>query len=55
MAGAKNHDYHILPPAITPLLGAVSAFVMAIGAVSWMHPDSMPAHGGAIFNDFLDP
>jgi len=37
MAGAKNHDYHILPPAITPLMGAVSALVMAAGAVMWMH------------------
>jgi len=49
MSGAKNHDYHILPPAITPLMGAMSALVMAVGAVSWMHPDSMPAHGGIIF------
>src|SRR5690606_24951249 len=23
--------------------------VMAFGAVSWMHPDSMPAHGGTVF------
>ena len=49
MSGAKNHDYHILPPAITPLMGAMSALVMAFGAVSWMHPDSMPAHGGIVF------
>ena len=25
MAGAKNHDYHILPPSIWPLIGAFSA------------------------------
>ena len=49
MSGAKNHDYHILPPAITPLMGAMSALVMAVGAVSWLHPDAMPAHGGVIF------
>ncbi|MBT2187233.1 cytochrome c oxidase subunit 3 [Sphingobium nicotianae] len=49
MSGAKNHDYHILPPAITPFIGAMSALIMAVGAVSWMHPDSMPSHGGAIF------
>jgi len=49
MSGAKNHDYHILPPAITPLMGSISALIMAVGAVSWMHPDSMPAHGGTIF------
>jgi len=49
MSGAKNHDYHILPPAITPLMGSMSALVMAVGAVSWLHPDTMPPHGGIIF------
>ena len=49
MSGAKNHDYHILPPSINPLVGAMSALVMAFGAVAWMHPDSMPAHGGVFF------
>ncbi len=37
MAHAKNHDYHILPPSIWPLFGAVAAFVMLFGAVLWMH------------------
>ncbi|HMQ42110.1 MAG TPA: cytochrome c oxidase subunit 3 [Paracoccus sp. (in: a-proteobacteria)] len=37
MAHAKNHDYHILPPSLWPLLGAISAFVMLTGAVAWMH------------------
>ncbi len=37
MAHAKNHDYHILPPSIWPLFGAVSAFMMLFGAVLWMH------------------
>ncbi len=36
MAHAKNHDYHILPPSIWPLLGAISAFVMLTGGVAWM-------------------
>jgi cytochrome c oxidase subunit 3 len=36
MAHAKNHDYHILPPSIDPLLGSVAAFVMLFGAVAWM-------------------
>ncbi len=36
MAHAKNHDYHILPPSIWPLAGAVSAFVMLFGATMWM-------------------
>ena len=37
MAHAKNHDYHILPPSIWPLFGAVAGFVMLYGAVLWMH------------------
>jgi cytochrome c oxidase subunit 3 len=36
MAHAKNHDYHILAPAIEPLMGAIAAFVMLFGAVAWM-------------------
>ncbi|WOK38090.1 cytochrome c oxidase subunit 3 [Sphingomonas sp. C3-2] len=37
MAGAKNHDYHILPPSIWPLLGSMMALVMASGGIMWMH------------------
>jgi cytochrome c oxidase subunit 3 len=36
MAHAKNHDYHILPPSIWPLLAALGAFTMLFGAVMWM-------------------
>ena len=46
MAGAKNHDYHILSPSPWPLIGAVSALCMAAGAIRWMHV--MP-FGGYIF------
>ena len=42
MAGAKNHDYHILPPDIWPLVGAVSAFTFTSGMVLYMH--EMPNH-----------
>ncbi|PRY95605.1 cytochrome c oxidase subunit 3 [Hasllibacter halocynthiae] len=38
MAGAKNHDYHILPPSIYPFLGSVFGFVMLFGGVLWMSP-----------------
>ena len=41
MAGHKNHDYHILPPSIWPLTGAVGAIVMLVGLVLWFH-DSGP-------------
>ena len=46
MAGAKNHEYHILSPSIWPLVGSFSALVMAAGGVRWLH--SM-AYGGEIF------
>src|SRR6056297_1793055 len=37
MAHAKNHDYHILPPSIWPLLGSLAGFVMLFGAVLFFH------------------
>ncbi|MFN3371396.1 MAG: cytochrome c oxidase subunit 3 [Sphingomonadaceae bacterium] len=37
MAGAKTHDFHILPPSPWPLLGAISAMVMLGGAAFWWH------------------
>ncbi|UVO55082.1 cytochrome c oxidase subunit 3 [Sphingomonas sp. SUN039] len=46
MAGAKNHDYHILPPSIWPLVGAFSALIMASGGIMWMH--KAPS-GGLVF------
>lgn len=49
MAGHKNHDYHILPPSIWPFIGSMSALVMAVGAVMWMHGghlDAAKANGG---------
>jgi cytochrome c oxidase subunit III len=46
MAGAKNHDYHILPPSPWPILGSFAALVMAVGGIMWMH--EQPG-GGAVF------
>jgi cytochrome c oxidase subunit 3 len=37
MAGAKNHQYHILPPNIWPLMGALSALAFTSGMVLFMH------------------
>ena len=37
MAHEKNHDYHILQPSIWPLLSAVGAFTMFLGAVLFFH------------------
>jgi cytochrome c oxidase subunit III len=49
MAGAKNHDYHILPPSITPLLGSVTAFVMFFGLVMLFQPKVFGTYGSLVF------
>ncbi len=36
-AHAKNHDYHLVDPSPWPLVGALSAFVLATGLIMWMH------------------
>ncbi|MCB1468780.1 MAG: cytochrome c oxidase subunit 3, partial [Rhizobiaceae bacterium] len=36
-AHTKHHDYHLVNPSPWPFVGAVSAFVMAIGGIQWMH------------------
>ncbi len=37
MAGAKNHDYHILPPDIWPLIAAIAVLTSTSGLVLYMH------------------
>ncbi len=49
MAGAKNHDYHILPPSATPIIGSFAAFTMFFGLVMWMHPKELGSYGSLIF------
>ena len=34
-AHAKHHDYHLVNPSPWPAVGGASAFILAIGAVSW--------------------
>jgi len=38
MAQAKEvqHDYHLVDPSPWPAVGAISAFVMAVGLITWM-------------------
>lgn len=36
-AQAKHHDYHLVDPSPWPIVGSISAFVMAVGAIGWMH------------------
>ena len=32
-----HHDYHLVDPSPWPIVGSVSAFMMAVGAIAWMH------------------
>ncbi len=32
-----HHDYHLVNPSPWPAVGSISAFVMAVGAIGWMH------------------
>jgi cytochrome c oxidase subunit 3 len=36
-AHTKHHDYHLVDPSPWPAVGSLAAFVMAFGAISWMH------------------
>jgi cytochrome c oxidase subunit III len=36
-AQVRHHDYHLVDPSPWPIVGAVSAFIMAVGAITWMH------------------
>lgn len=36
-AHAKHHDYHLVDPSPWPIIGAASAFILAIAAISAMH------------------
>ena len=33
----RHHDYHLVDPSPWPAVGSISAFVMAVGAIFWMH------------------
>ncbi|MCW3837213.1 cytochrome c oxidase subunit 3 [Sphingomonas canadensis] len=41
MAGARNHQYHIVNPSVWPLFGSMAALVLAAGAIMWMN--TMPS------------
>lgn len=36
-AHTNNHDYHLVAPSPWPAVGSISAFVTAVGGISWMH------------------
>ncbi len=41
-AHAKKHDYHLVNPSPWPFVGSVSAFIMAVGVVFWLHEEIGP-------------
>jgi cytochrome c oxidase subunit III len=45
MAGAKQHDYHLVNPSVWPLIGSVSALTMFFGLVMVMNDDFFGANG----------
>ena len=49
MAGAKNHDYHLVEPSIWPMIGSLSAMVMLGGLVTWWHPEFFGPIGKWVF------
>ena len=32
-----HHDYHLVDPSPWPAVGATSVFILAVGAIAWMH------------------
>jgi cytochrome c oxidase subunit 3 len=32
-----QHDYHLVDPSPWPIIGSISAFLVAVGLISWMH------------------
>ena len=36
-AHTNHHDYHLVSPSPWPAIGSASVFVMAVGAICWMH------------------
>ncbi|RIK92535.1 MAG: cytochrome c oxidase subunit 3 [Proteobacteria bacterium] len=36
-AHARDHDYHLVDPSPWPVIGSLSAFIMAVGAIVAMH------------------
>jgi len=36
-AHTKHHDYHLVDPSPWPAVGAVAAFLLAVGLITWMH------------------
>ena len=50
MAAGVKHDYHLVNPSPWPLIGSISATVMALGGVTWMKGlFGLPQHTAWLF------
>ncbi|MGZ5994001.1 MAG: cytochrome c oxidase subunit 3 [Caulobacteraceae bacterium] len=50
MAAGVKHDYHLVNPSPWPLIGSISATVMALGGVTWMKGMfGLPQHTAWLF------
>ena len=56
-AHAKHHDYHLVDPSPWPVIGAFGAFVLAIGAIFYMHGGTLwaiaPGLGIVLYTMFM--
>jgi cytochrome c oxidase subunit 3 len=54
---APSHPYHLVNPSPWPLVGSISAFVLAIGTIWWMHGASfwwtVPGLLGVLYTMFV--
>ena len=41
MAGTQKHPYHLVDPSPWPIVGSIAAFVLAMGAIFYMHPSML--------------
>ena len=37
MSSKANHPYHLVDPSPWPLVGSISALVLAVGSIMYMH------------------
>jgi cytochrome c oxidase subunit III len=51
MSGGHSHSYHLVEPSPWPAVGAMAAFVLAIGSIMYMH--EMPFGGWIAIFGFL--
>jgi cytochrome c oxidase subunit 3 len=56
-AHAKHHDYHLVDPSPWPVIGAVGAFILALGAIFYMHGGTLwaiaPGLGVVLYTMFM--